>query len=71
MTRGHKTLLRFLKKSELTPSQLAQLAGISQMQISHLIQGRRRASLEVAVALEQATLGAVTARSWTETARAR
>jgi hypothetical protein len=36
------------------------------MQVSHLVHGRRRASLNVAVALEKSTLGAVTVKSWTE-----
>lgn len=63
-TKGHKRLRRFLDKTELTAAQLAKLAGLSQMQVSHLICGRRKASLGVAVALERATHNAIPVGSW-------
>ena len=65
-TKAHRRLRRFLRKSELTAKDLAQLSGLTPMQISHLICGRRRASLEVAVALEKVTQGAVAPRAWLE-----
>lgn len=63
-TRGHQRLRRFLTKSELRPYQLARLAGISQMQLSHLITERRRPSLDVAIALDEASRGAIPPQSW-------
>lgn len=67
-TRGHRKLARFLKKAELSKADLAKLAGLKPMQIYHLTVGRRRASLDVAVALEKASRGAIDAKSWTQPA---
>lgn len=64
-TRGHRRLRLFLQKTELTINQLAILAEISPQQIYHLTEGRRRASLDVAAALERATNGAIKATYWT------
>ena len=59
---------RYLDTHGITGSKLAQLAGLSSMQVAHLLKGRRRASLAVAVALELATRGAVKPRAWMESA---
>lgn len=67
-TNGHRRLRRFLMTSELTCVQLAQLAGVDPNQLYHLTSGRRRASLELAVRLEEATRGAVDVSSWIEAA---
>ena len=63
-TQGHRRLRRFLKTSGLTPGQLCKIAGLSPPQLSHLLMGRRRASLEVAVKLQKATRRAVPCESW-------
>lgn len=52
----------------MTGAQLAQLSGLAPMQLYHILRGRRRASLEVAVRLQDATRGAVKVRSWIEAA---
>lgn len=65
-TMGHRRLRSFLRRSELSAAQLAKLAGLSPAQVSHLMVGRRRASLDVAVRLQRATRGAVPCESWTE-----
>jgi len=67
-TRGHKQLKAFMRRSELRGFELARLAGLTSMQVYHLINGRRRASLEVAIRLQDATRGAVQIRSWIEAA---
>ena len=66
MTNGHQRLRDFLRRSELNTSQLARLAQLTPMQLYHLLSERRRASLDVAVRLEDATRGAVPIRSWVE-----
>ena len=63
-TKGSRRLCEFLRRAELTGAQLAQMSGLEPMQIYHLTNGRRRASLLVAVRLEKATRGAVPAESW-------
>ena len=68
-TEGHRHLKAFLRRSELTGAQLAQLSGLQPMQLYHILHGRRRASLEVAVRLADATRGAVPVRSWIESYR--
>lgn len=67
-TRGHNELAGWLKRAELTGAQLAQLSGLAPMQIYHILSGRRRASLEVAVRIDEATRGAVPCRLWLEPA---
>lgn len=67
-TNGHERLEDFLHRSELTGVQLAKLAGMTPMQVYHLIARRRRASLDVAVRLEDASCGAIPVRSWVERA---
>jgi plasmid maintenance system antidote protein VapI len=62
-TVGHRKLRRFLKKT--TAAELAKLTGLTPMQISHLVCGRRKASLDVAVRLEKASKGKIAAKSWT------
>lgn len=63
-TNGTRRLCKFLRDADLTGAQLAQMSGLEPMQIYHLTNGRRRASLLVAVRLEKATRGAVPAESW-------
>jgi transcriptional regulator with XRE-family HTH domain len=46
---------------------LARQIGVSEAYISDLRKGKRSPSLAVAFAIEDATGGAVTARSWLET----
>jgi len=65
-TRGHQEIRLYLADKGLTGPKLAELAGLTPMQVAHLLKGRRRASLEVAVALEFATKGAVRPRDWVE-----
>ena len=67
-TVGHVELRRYLDSQGMSEPQLAQLAGLSPMQLAHLQKGRRRASLAVAIALEFATRGAVKPRAWLESA---
>lgn len=67
-TKGHEQLVRYILKTKLTAAQLASRAGLHYMQVRHLVHGRRRASLDVAMALESATRGAVSAKAWTEVA---
>lgn len=71
MTVAHIEMKRYLETHSMNGSGLAQQAGLSSMQVAHLLKGRRRASLEVAVALELATRGAVTPRAWTQPAESR
>lgn len=68
-TVGHVEMRRYLAAKGISGPQLAQLAGLSPMQIAHLTKGRRRASLAVAIALEFATRGAVKPRAWLEPAK--
>ena len=68
LTIGHLEMKRYLATHGMNGSTLAELAGLSSMQVAHLLKGRRRASLAVAVALELATRGAVTPRAWTQPA---
>ena len=65
-TVGHAKLRAFLNRSKLTIAGLARCAGLTSMQVSHLVCGRRGASLEVAVALERTTEGIIRTRYWTE-----
>lgn len=67
-TKGHLRLRAYLKRHKLTGPRLAEQAGLSPVQVCHLVVGRRGASLRVAVALERATGGAIEPRAWTEPA---
>jgi transcriptional regulator with XRE-family HTH domain len=66
-TSGHVKLRQYLATKGLGLSEFAGLAGLSLMQVSHLYNGRRRASFEVAFAIEEATNGEIKAESWLET----
>jgi len=63
-TIGHERLRRFLGQTQLNISELARLADCTPLQISHLLAGRRRASLDLAVRIDKATNGAVDVYSW-------
>lgn len=65
-TRGARLLAEFLRRAELSQFELASLAGVSPMQVSHLILGRRKPSLKTAVRLEQMTRGKVPTKAWVE-----
>lgn len=67
-TRGQRCLQDFLRRTELTHVELARLASITPMQVSHLAAGRRRPSLDTAFVLERITGKRVPAKAWTETA---
>lgn len=47
-------------------SRLAAAAGLSRVEFSYLVTGKRTATLRQAVALSDATAGAVPVRSWLE-----
>ncbi len=64
-TRGHVLLRSYIQTTTgMTEAQLARDAEVTPMQISHLMSGRRRASLEVAVALERASQGIIESAAW-------
>lgn len=67
-TLGQQKLVDFLRDSNLTGAQLAQISDLDPMQIYHLTRGRRRASLLVAVRLREATRGAIPIESWLQVA---
>jgi hypothetical protein len=68
-TAGHIRTRRYLRQHRMTGAELAERAELAPMQIYHLLCGRRRASLGVAVALEQATGGAILPRHWVQDAK--
>lgn len=68
-TRGHILLDNYLNSEKA--AKLAEEAGLDYMQIQHLTHRRRRASLDVAFALEDASGGFIEARAWTERVKAK
>jgi plasmid maintenance system antidote protein VapI len=62
--RGALLLKRYLKVSRTTFSALAEAAGLDTGQMSRCLAGKRGLSIACAVALEQATDGAVPVSSW-------
>lgn len=63
-TEGHRKLREYLDSGHDNAAALARKANIKPMQLSHLVNGRRRASFAVAFAIEEATGGVVKARDW-------
>ncbi len=57
-------LAEFISKSGKTRSAFAEEIGISRSYLSEILSGNRRPSLELAVAIERKTSGAVLASSW-------
>mgnify|MGYP001565474115 CR=1 FL=1 len=64
VSRRRGPLAAWIKGSGLTLTQTAKLIGCSVQHVSNLIHGHNRPSLETAVAIEQATRGAVSVASW-------
>jgi DNA-binding transcriptional regulator YdaS (Cro superfamily) len=62
MLRRMEQLQTYLKTHKAKP--LAEAVGISQSYLSDMKKGNRTPSLRVALAIEDATNGAVPARSW-------
>lgn len=73
LTAGHNlwlffamTLAEYIEKHPgVTQASLAKEIGVSQVFVSLLVKGTRKPSLPVAVKLEHATGGEITAKSWT------
>jgi plasmid maintenance system antidote protein VapI len=65
-TQGHVLLRDFMRRHDLDAVKMAAMSGLTDMQIRHLSFGRRGPSLMVAVAIEQATAGVISASSWTQ-----
>lgn len=58
------SLVDFLRSYKIKANALAEAAGISQSYLSDMKKGNRTPSIRVAFAIEDATNGAVPARSW-------
>jgi transcriptional regulator with XRE-family HTH domain len=63
-TEGQRRLAICVNGPRGSKRKLAAVAGISDVTLSHLLSGRRRPSLDVALALEKATRGRVKVQSW-------
>lgn len=61
---GRKLLDRFLRRSGVTRQSFAEAAGITGPMLSHILAGRRRATLAVACAFERLSDGKVPVQSW-------
>lgn len=61
-TLGHRRLDSYLK--DKSAASLARAASLSEVQISHLVRRRRKASFEVAHKIEKATDGFIQAEDW-------
>ena len=57
-------LAKFLADHAMRQSEFAEMMGISQASVSRLAKGTSRPGLELAVAIEKRTCGAVPASSW-------
>ena len=57
-------LRAYLAQNSIRQSVLAETLGVSNGYMSQIINGDKRPSLDLAVKIEDATGGAVTARSW-------
>lgn len=74
-TKGHEALARHIAHlAKASPpgtpvkKRFADVAGLSKMELSHLLAGRRIPGLAKAVRISDVTAGAVSVRSWTEQA---
>lgn len=56
----------FLREAALSQNAFARLSGIAQPQVSMYVTGRRRPSIETAIAIERATRGMVPVHSWAD-----
>lgn len=63
---GMTHLAAYLSKTSTPQAKLAEAVGVSRAYMSELVGGTKTPSLTVAVAIERATDGAVTAASWIE-----
>jgi len=63
-SKGRELLIQHMQKNSITPATMAEKAGLSLSQMSHLIWGRRNASFPVAFRIQDATKGKVPAREW-------
>lgn len=59
----------YLKKTGITQVELAKTIGVAQGQVSDWASGVRRPGLDHALRLEEATRGAVPAKSWSKRRR--
>lgn len=62
------TLASYLEKNGLRQSDFAEVVGVGQAMISRLTRKEVKPSLEVAIAIERATNGAVPASYWVDDA---
>jgi len=65
-TKGHQLLRRHIKSLQVTHAKaaFAQAAGLTRVELSHLLAGNRVATLRQAVGISDASAGAVPVRSW-------
>jgi len=63
---GAEKLREFLKASKRPMAAIARVTGIHETRLSEFKRGARRPTLEQAVLIEDATLGAVLCRDWTQ-----